>query len=115
MNPWIANTFIDSCAFDPKYDPEDKAANEVFRLHEQEGLGILLAHSNQKEMDHPNTPAWVRAKALELIYTFAVSLTPNEKAQFESILAILAGQASRVMSNRTLVISSRRRSTGRTS
>jgi hypothetical protein len=25
MNPWITNIFLDSCAFDPKYHPEDHA------------------------------------------------------------------------------------------
>lgn len=59
MNPWITNSFLDSCAFDPKHHPEDLAATEIFRLHQEEGLGIRLAHSTQKEVDHPNTPAWV--------------------------------------------------------
>jgi hypothetical protein len=66
MNPWITNSFLDSCAFDPKYHPEDQAATELFRLHQTEHLGILLAHSPQKKVDHPNTPAWVKTKAAGL-------------------------------------------------
>jgi hypothetical protein len=91
MNPWITNSFLDSCAFDPKYRPEDEAANEVFRLHQAKHLGILLAHSNQREVDHPNTPAWVKAKAAGLIYTTSVTLTPGERTRLSRIQAILAG------------------------
>lgn len=91
MNPWITNSFLDSCAFDPKYHPEDQAATELFRLHEKEGLGILLAHSNQREVDHPNTPAWVKTKAAGLIYTTSVTLTPDEKSRLRKIHAILTG------------------------
>lgn len=91
MNPWITNSFLDSCAFDPKYHPEDQAAMELFRLHQTEHLGIRLAHSNQREVDHPNTPAWVKAKAAGLVYTTRVTLTPAEKSRLSSIQGILAG------------------------
>jgi hypothetical protein len=91
MNPWITNSFLDSCAFDPKYHPEHQAANELFRLQQTEHLGILLAHSNQREVDHPNTPAWVKAKSAGLIYTTSVTLTPGERTRLSRIQAILAG------------------------
>jgi hypothetical protein len=91
MNPWITNSFLDSCAFDPKYHPEDQAATELFRLHQVEGLGIRLAHSNQKEVDHLNTPAWVKRKAAGLIYTTQVTLTPDERSRLGKIHAILTG------------------------
>lgn len=92
INPWVTNSFVDSCAFDPKYDPEDKAAKEIFRLHKEERLGILLAHSNQKEVDHPNTPAWVKRQAASLIYSSNVSLTPNEMTLLQKIHDVLSGQ-----------------------
>jgi hypothetical protein len=92
MNPWIANSFLDSCAFDPKYHPEDETATELFRLHQTEGLGILLAHSTQKEVGHPNTPAWVKAKAGDLIYTITVTLTPAETNRLKRIHEILTGK-----------------------
>src|SRR5215510_4907915 len=91
VNPWITNSFLDSCAFDPKYHPEDQAAKELFRLHQTEHLGIILAHSNQKEVNHPNTPAWVKAKAARLIYTTSVILTSGESSRLSRIQAILAG------------------------
>ncbi len=91
MSPWITNSFLDSCSFDPKYHPEDQAAIELFRLHQAEHLGILLAHSNQEEVDHPNTPAWVKTKAARLIYTTSVTLSPGEESRLGRIHAILAG------------------------
>ena len=91
MNPWITNSFVDSCAFDPKYHPEDQAATELFRLHQAEGLGIRLAHSNQKEVDHPNTPSWVKRKAAGLVYTTKVGLTPEERRRLRKIHVILTG------------------------
>lgn len=67
INPWITNNFVDSCAFDPKYDPEDKAALKIFLLHEENDLNLRIAHSTQKEIEHPHTPLWVKNKAEELI------------------------------------------------
>lgn len=91
INPWITNNFIDSCAFDPKYDPEDKAANEIFQLHKEKELDVLIAHSTQKEIEHPNTPAWVKREAQNLIYTINVKLTSDEINKLREIESILAG------------------------
>lgn len=78
INPWICNSFLDSCAFDPKYAPEDTAANEIFEIHNNDQLGIMIAHSTQKEIEHPNTPNWVKTEAAGLIYTIETLLTPNQ-------------------------------------
>lgn len=92
INPWITNNFVDSCAFDPKYNPEDRAAAEIFRLHKEEGLLIHIAHSTQKEVGHPSTPVWVKKEAGKLIYTLNLSLTPDERVLFRGIHGILTGQ-----------------------
>ncbi len=92
INPLITNNFIDSCAFDPKYEPEDSASVEIFRIFKEgEGLSIQIAHSTQKEIEHPNTPEWVKAEAGRLIYTIPVQLTANEVNKLREIEAILAG------------------------
>ena len=91
LNPWITNSFLDTCAFDPKYAPEEEAANEIFRLHRESGLGIMLAHSNQKEIEHPNTPKWVKSEAAGQIYTVEVQRTANEDAIKQRILEIITG------------------------
>ena len=82
---------MDSCAFDPKYEPEDRASEEIFKLSKVGKVLIQIAHSTQKEIDHPNTPAWVKREALNLIYTIPVHLTDSELKKLREIEAILAG------------------------
>lgn len=91
MNPLINNNFIDSCAFDPKYEPEDSASIEIFKLSKQGKLPIQIAHSTQKEIDHPNTPSWVKREAQNLIFTINVTLTSDEINKLGEIKEILAG------------------------
>lgn len=91
INPCLTNNFIDSCAFDPKYEPETTASVEIFRLSLKGKLLIHIAHSTQKEIEHPNTPDLVKQKAQNLIYTLDVSLTSNEINKLREIEAILAG------------------------
>lgn len=95
ISPWLSNNFVDSCAFDPKYYPEDKAAAEIFRLHQENDLGIVIAHSTQKEIEHPNTPVWVKKEAERLIYTLDVSLITQETALLQNIINIVAGHGER--------------------
>jgi len=95
ISPWRTNNFVDSCAFDPKYDPEDKAAIEIFRLHREKELDIIIAHSTQKEIEHPNTPSWVKKEAVGLINTKNISLNPEEKAFLQNIERTLAGSGKR--------------------
>lgn len=90
-NPFIRNIFIDSCSFDPKYSPEDKASVELFKMHDSEKINLIISHSNQKEIEHPNTPAWVKERANELIFTCDTPLTPDEINKKKEILKILTG------------------------
>ena len=91
VDPGITNNFLDSCAFDPKYAPVDKASVELIELYKKDNLPLQIAHSTQKEIDHPNTPACVKAEAQVLIYTIPVQLTPNEVSLLRKIETILAG------------------------
>jgi hypothetical protein len=91
MNPLMSNCFIDSCAFDPKYEPEDGASNEIFQLYKERKLLIQIAHSTQKEIEHPNTPTWVKREASELIFTLPFQLTQGEARKLQEIESILAG------------------------
>lgn len=92
INPKITTIFIDSCAFDPKYSPEDQASLCLFELSEKGELILNIAHSTQKEVEHPNTPGWVKREANKLIYTIETSLTPDEQNRKTKILKILAGK-----------------------
>jgi predicted nucleic acid-binding protein len=94
MPPQLISIHMDSCAFDPKYSPEDKAADELYRIYERfDEYGIILeiAHSAQKEIHHPNTPHWVKERANKMIYTIETSLNDEERARLRAIRAILAG------------------------
>ena len=92
IDPRRTTIWLDSCAFDPKYSPEDQASIEIFQRHERDELkGLNIAHSNLREIDHPNTPEWVKRKATELNYSIPTGLTDNERREKADILRILSG------------------------
>ena len=94
--PRRRNVFLDSCAFDPKHEPEASASTEIFTASESGRIGPLtIAHSTLKEVDHPNTPDWVKREGQAMIRSLEVSLTPPERKQQEQILNILAGNGGR--------------------
>ena len=94
LDPRRANSFLDSCAFDPKYAPEDGAAQEIRRIANEDGISIPLAHSIQKEIEHPNTPEDVKREARSMIYTTETDLTPKERAQKTEIHRLLTGNGN---------------------
>jgi hypothetical protein len=52
---------------------------------------LQIAHSTQKEIEHPNTPRWVKQESSGLTYTIETSLTDGERKVQALILRILAG------------------------
>lgn len=93
INASYSHFFLDTCAFDPKYFPEDNAAQSLWAQYEEEKINLLLSHSNQREIDHPNTPAWVKSRALSMIYTFNVPLTREEVDLKRKLVILLRGNA----------------------
>jgi len=91
LDPRITNILVDSCAFDPKYSPEDQAALALFERNQMGVVNLQIAHSTQKEIEHPNTPNWVKREANNLIYTIQTSLTDSERKLKANILSVLAG------------------------
>lgn len=90
-DPRRANNFLDSCAFDHKYAPEDDTAQQILSLGNNGQVNLVLTHSNQKEIDHPNTPMDVKREAAGMLYTIETSLNLDEVAQKNQIHAILTG------------------------
>jgi hypothetical protein len=90
-DPRRTDTFLDTCAFDPKHEPEHAAAQQIRSLRHSVRISILLAHSNQKEIEHPNTPADVKAEAADMNYTIATSLTPAEVTRRAQIHQAITG------------------------
>ena len=91
LDPRRANSFLDSCAFDPKYAPEDHAAREIKSLGDQRTVSLLLTHSNQKEIDHPNTPEDVKREARAMIFTIETDLNLEECTRRSEIHRVLTG------------------------
>jgi hypothetical protein len=91
LDPKRVNNFLDSCAFDPKYSPEDEAAERICKFGNDGLVNLILAHSNQKEIDHPNTPQSIKKVSVGMIYTIESALTPEEKRRKSAIHAALTG------------------------
>lgn len=94
ISPLITNNFIDSCGFDPEDAEEAAAANRLHQLSDEGQLLLQIAHSTQKEIEHPNTPDWVKQQAGGLIYTLPTNLTEGERAVARDIHAVLTGNAN---------------------
>lgn len=91
LDPYIANIFIDSCAFDPKYEPESSCSEEIFEKHVNDEIVLIVSHSSLKEAEHPNTPPKVKQEAALKIFTIETDLTPDEKKKKQEIWDILTG------------------------
>jgi len=88
LSPEYAKTFIDSCAFNPGGE-EEKASRRILSDRPE----IIVAHSVQKEIAHPNTPSDVKALANSQIYTISTSLTPGEIQARDDIHVLVQGNA----------------------
>jgi hypothetical protein len=93
-DPRRSLNFLDSCAFDPKYSPEHEASENIRRLRNEGKVVLHLAHSNQKEIEHPNTPAEVKKEATEFIYSRETSLIQQELERKAAIHRILTGNGN---------------------
>ena len=95
INPKFASILFDSCAFDPKYSPEDRASAEIYRMFaEGKKMILTIAHSTQKEIDHPSTPAWIKKAANAVLFTYPVTLNSDEQTRKAKIFAILTGNGN---------------------
>lgn len=90
-NPLYTNSMIDSCAFDPKFEPEASASSEILALADHGKFQLMVAHSTQKEIDHRNTPAEVKKRATERAFSKPVDLTDDEQRIRSEIHRILTG------------------------
>lgn len=86
--PQYTHTFIDSCAFDPGGE-EECASRRILDKWQY----VVVAHSVQKEVDHPNTPSDVKRMAKALVYTIDAELTPELAAKREEIRNLIEGNA----------------------
>ena len=87
-DPYRTSVFLDTCAFDPMYDPEQLSA---FKIHSNHLLNTVLVHSPLKENSHLNTPVWVKEVAEQQNYRFQTNVTPEQERLKTAILDILVG------------------------
>ena len=92
---FIHNVFLDSCAFDPKIPEEQRASFQILKWAEDMTVVPIIPHSVIKELEHPNTPKGVKAVAMQFVYTYKVSLTPEQRKQLQAIESIVIGKGDR--------------------
>lgn len=94
LDPRHGNNFIDANALDRTGGAEDAAMDKVLRLHEQEDtFTVLLPYSVQAELAHPHTPAEVRRKAQDFVFSLPVELTGPELAKHDKVRELIRGNA----------------------
>lgn len=86
--PQYTHTFIDSCAFDPG-GMEEAASHRIL----EKWPNIVVAHSVQKELDHPNTPDDVKRMGQALVYTTETELSPELLSKRDEIRSLIQGNA----------------------
>lgn len=94
IDPKIAIIFLDSCAFDPKYSPEDEASRRLHEFSQKGKLIVNIVHSTQKEIEHPNTPSCVKRQANNFSYTKETYLEDTDRKRKAQIVKILAGNGN---------------------
>lgn len=92
LPPSHTHTYMDSCAFD-SIPLEAKASQRLLNQSQNGGVHIEIAHSVQREIDHPNTPSSVKQLARTLIYTISTNLTESQIRRRDEIRALVRGNA----------------------
>jgi predicted nucleic acid-binding protein len=93
IDPRIHNNFLDAHVLDRTGGPDDALVDEILVLARSLKISLMLPHSVKAEIEHPNTPAEVKRRALGLIYTERVSLTESERALHRQAREIVRGNA----------------------
>ena len=93
LDPRYGNNFIDANVLDRTGGPEDAAVAEILRLQGERAFTILLPHSVQAEIAHPNTPAEVKRRAEGFVFSLPVELTAPERATHDRIQTLIQGNS----------------------
>ena len=88
--PRYTHTFIDSCAFNPDSMEEEAASRRIL----EKWPNVIVAHSVQKELDHPNTPDDVKRMGSALVYTIETELSPELLRKKDEIRTLIQGNAN---------------------
>ncbi len=94
IDPRYFPSLIDANVLDRLGGPDDAVVDQILALAEDHKISLMLPHSVKAEIDHPNTPADVKQRALPFIYTMPVSLTPGEVQRHRQVRDLVRGSAS---------------------
>ena len=92
-HPNYCHTFIESCAFNPLDKDECVCSRRLLARSDDSGFMLIVSHSVQKEIDHPNTPGDVKLLATKALFTLEEDLTSNELEMREEIRTLIRGNA----------------------
>ena len=93
LDPRYCQGCIDAMVLDQTGGLDDEATDRIVELATACRINLLLPHSVQKELGHPNTPIVVKRRAANLLYTKPVQLTSNEREMLGRIIRALRGNA----------------------
>ncbi|MCL1124222.1 hypothetical protein [Shewanella surugensis] len=91
FNPYDNFVFFDSCAFDSGSEEDIIASDQVQQLLRKNKKKIMVMHSVEAEMKHPNSSEQKKHLAVSSRKTVKLNLTSQEKAQLAEITEIIAG------------------------
>lgn len=91
-NPLYQIVFMDSCALDPKFEPETSAAKELFEYYDEGKIHMTLAGSVYEEAQHKNTPINTKVEADYMVVSPSLDeLSDSDIAVKKEIWSILTG------------------------
>ncbi len=93
IDPRYFNSLIDANVLDQLGGPDDAVVDQILALAEDCKVSLMLPHSVKAEIEHPNTPADVKQRALPFIYTEPVSLTAAEVQRHQQVRDLVRGNA----------------------
>ncbi len=93
IDPRISNIGLDSNALDRDGTARDQLVERFERMCEASELIVVMAAGVRGEVQHPNTPAGVKAAVLPKIFNLRPGLNSNQQAERQRVATILQGNA----------------------
>ena len=87
------NVCYDANAFNRDGGPGDANVDRLLALINAAEIVVVTPRTVRNEIEHPNTPAAVKAAAMPQIFTFSTGLTQGEVETARKIRAVMQGNA----------------------
>lgn len=95
VDPLVHNTMLDANLLDEVVAKTSAAVNHIIELDDSGHIYIVLPYTVRDELNHPATPALVRAAANRFIYSVPVELTAPEIASLNRLISEARGNSQR--------------------